>query len=168
MEARNASFTDVRYLKAGALRHIWKACNPLWRKLRRKKRGVVPFNRARSYFPGFAQTEELVAGTTRLTGDLLHERWLPLLRALFFLSSYRTFSAHLLPHESCSYMFAVGLQDSLSVDAPEKVEHESNQARPPGLVARSKTSSIVAVEVLVEQYEIAPMRIFLELLRPSV
>src|SRR5262245_29233767 len=40
--------------------------------------------------------------------------------------------------------------------------------RPAGLMARAEAGAVVAVEVLVEQDEIAPVRILLELRAPSV
>ena len=50
----------------------------------------------------------------------------------------------------------------------ENVHQERDRAGPPCLVAGPQPCSVVAVEVLVEQDEVAPMRIFLKLLRPSV
>ena len=38
-----------------------------------------------------------------------------------------------------------------------------DDAGPPGLVARAEAGPVVSVEVLVKQYEIAPVRILLEL-----
>src|SRR3954470_7239040 len=43
-----------------------------------------------------------------------------------------------------------------------------DDSRPPGLMARPETRAVVAVEVLVEQEQIAPVRIGLKLRRSSV
>ena len=78
-----------------------------------------------------------------LARDLLAEQ--PLLQALLF-----------------------GLEEGLGIDAAEQVEEDSDETRPPGLVAGPKSRAIVAVEVLVKEDEIAPVRIVLEFFRSSV
>src|SRR5262245_45070485 len=50
----------------------------------------------------------------------------------------------------------------------EQVHGTGDDAGPSRLVARTEPGAVVAVEVLVEQHEIAPVRILLELLDPSV
>src|SRR5215471_20010240 len=48
------------------------------------------------------------------------------------------------------------------------MQHSGDDSSPSGLVASTKASPIVAMEVLVEQDEIAPVRVFLEFLRSSI
>ena len=50
----------------------------------------------------------------------------------------------------------------------EQVHQARDDAGPSGLVAGAETGAVVAVEVLVEQEEIAPVRILLELPRAAV
>ncbi len=57
---------------------------------------------------------------------------------------------------------------ALGVDAPEQVQQRSDQAGPSGLVAGAEAGAVVAVEVLVEQDQVAPVRIVLELGRAAV
>ena len=78
------------------------------------------------------------------------------------------YAAHLLPHEPVVPALSIDIQNPRRIDAPEKIHEEGDQAGPPRLVAGSQPRSVVAVEVFVEQDEVAPVRIFLELLRPSI
>src|SRR4051794_17095336 len=48
------------------------------------------------------------------------------------------------------------------------VDEIGDEARPAGLVIRAESGTVVAVEVFVEQQQIAPVRILLELLRAAV
>src|SRR5215469_90587 len=48
------------------------------------------------------------------------------------------------------------------VELAEGLDQPGNQASPPGLVRRAEPGPVVAVEVLVEQQEVAPVRIVLE------
>src|SRR5579862_3721828 len=48
------------------------------------------------------------------------------------------------------------------------MHHPSDNSRPAGLMACTKTSSVIAMEVFVEQDVVAPVRIFLELPRSSI
>jgi hypothetical protein len=50
-------------------------------------------------------------------------------------------------------------QDELRGEAPEEVKEHGDDAGPPGLVARPKASAVLAVKVLVEQQQIAPVGI---------
>src|ERR1700758_2470876 len=50
----------------------------------------------------------------------------------------------------------------------EQMHGPGDGAGPSGLVARAEAGPVVAVEVLVEQDEIAPVRILLELLAPPI
>src|SRR5262245_61574816 len=50
----------------------------------------------------------------------------------------------------------------------EQVHGPRDDAGPPGLVARAEAGPVVAVEVLVEQDEVAPVRVFLELAGAAV
>src|SRR5207344_2522717 len=45
--------------------------------------------------------------------------------------------------------------------------HPRDEARPAGLVTRTESRAIVAMEVFVEQDVVAPMRVGLELFRPA-
>jgi len=78
------------------------------------------------------------------------------------------FAGHLLQHHARLHSFPLGLQDGLRVDSAEQVKERSDQTCPPGLVAGAQASSVVAVEVLVEKYQVTPMRIVLELGRASI
>ena len=83
-------------------------------------------------------------------------------------SSVDLLSAHLLPHDPGLQAPALGLQQGLGVDTTEDVQEGSDQAGPARLVAGPEPRAVVAVEVLVEQDQIAPVRIVLELGRPAV
>ena len=48
------------------------------------------------------------------------------------------------------------------------MHHAGDDAGPTGLMARAQTRTVVAMEVLVEENQITPMRVFLELLRRAV
>src|SRR5206468_8865178 len=48
------------------------------------------------------------------------------------------------------------------------MHHAGDDSRPAGLVARAEAGPVVAVEVFVEQQAIAPVRVVLELLGPTV
>src|SRR6516162_8345143 len=50
----------------------------------------------------------------------------------------------------------------------EQMHDARDDAGPSGLMARAEAGAVVAVEVLVEQHEIAPVRIVLELFRSTV
>src|SRR5262252_4680145 len=56
----------------------------------------------------------------------------------------------------------------LRVDLTEQRDERRHQTRPACLMARAKTRTVVAVEVLVEQDVIAPVRVLLEDLRTAV
>src|SRR5215468_4042132 len=55
------------------------------------------------------------------------------------------------------------LEELLGRAAPEQMHPSSDQPGPPGLVARAEACPVVAMEVLVEEDEVAPVRIVLEL-----
>src|SRR4029450_5089457 len=52
--------------------------------------------------------------------------------------------------------------------APEEIEESRNDACPPGLMARPEACAVIALEVLVKENEIAPVRIVLELRGASI
>src|SRR5438046_6366097 len=54
------------------------------------------------------------------------------------------------------------LQHLLGRPGREQVHGERDDTGPAGLMARAETGAVVAVEVFVEQDEIAPVRVFLE------
>src|SRR5690348_341192 len=59
--------------------------------------------------------------------------------------------------------------EHLSCVGPREDVHDaSDNARPSGLMAGTKTGAVVTVEILVEQNQIAPVRIVVELARPAV
>ena len=51
---------------------------------------------------------------------------------------------------------------------PKRSTSRRNQAGPPGLVARAEARPVVPVEVLVEEDQVAPVRVVLELRRAAV
>src|SRR5262245_17876970 len=77
------------------------------------------------------------------------------------LSRGRFFPAHLFPHEPGNDFLAFYLQ-VLGFDTPEQIEKASNQTSPAGLMTSAEPRAIITVEVFVEEYQIAPVRIFLK------
>ena len=77
-------------------------------------------------------------------------------------------AADLLANDPCLQHRTVQFEHRLGVDAPEEVEQRRDEAGPPGLVAGAEPGAVVAVEVLVEQDQVAPVRIVLELRRAAV
>ena len=75
------------------------------------------------------------------------------------------FPAHLLPHEPGGHLPEFELQ-VLGVDTPEQVEQARDQPGPPRLVAGAEPRPVVTLEVFIEEDQIAPVRIVLELGRP--
>ena len=71
--------------------------------------------------------------------------------------------AHLLPDEARLQPLLWRLQLIGCLDAAEVVEEAGDDARPTGLMAGPEAGSIVSVEVFVEQDQVTPMRILLEL-----
>ncbi len=80
----------------------------------------------------------------------------------------RLFPAHLLPDDPGQHAPAFGLQQGLGVDTPKQVQEGSDQSGPSRLVAGPEPRAVVTVEILVEQDQVAPVRIVLELGRPAV
>src|SRR4051794_28969854 len=74
----------------------------------------------------------------------------------------------LLPHDTVLHSLSIGLQKRLRIDSTEEVHPESDGAGPTGLVTRAETRAVVAVEIFVEQDEVAPVRIVLKLCRSAV
>src|SRR5262245_64755111 len=60
------------------------------------------------------------------------------------------------------------LEELLGCARAEQMHTPRDDTGPPGLVARAEARPVVTVEVLVEQDEIAPVRILLELSRSPV
>src|SRR5439155_26516778 len=60
------------------------------------------------------------------------------------------------------------LEQLLGCPCREQLHETGNDARPASLMAGAKAGAVVAVEVFVEQDEIAPVRVFLELPRAAV
>src|SRR5262245_62125362 len=60
------------------------------------------------------------------------------------------------------------LQKLLRGRGREQMQPTGNDAGPSGLMAGAQAGAVVAVEVLVEQDQIAPVRVVLEFLRPAV
>src|SRR5262249_18490814 len=77
-------------------------------------------------------------------------------------------SRHLLAEHALHQVLLFGLEDGLGVHAAEDVQEHGDGPRPTGLMTGSKSGTVVAVEVFVEEDEIAPVRILLELCCSSV
>src|SRR4051812_35204762 len=77
-------------------------------------------------------------------------------------------AGHLPSHDARLDVSALGFQDQFRVKAPKNVHQGSDETGPACLMARAQPCSVVAVEVLVEQDQVAPVWIFLEFLRASV
>src|SRR5688500_17451483 len=54
------------------------------------------------------------------------------------------------------------VQDVVAVQLGEDGQERRDEPGPPGLVARPEAAAVVAVEVLVEQQQVAPVRVGLE------
>jgi hypothetical protein len=72
-------------------------------------------------------------------------------------------TADLFLHQTLHQSLLRGQQRVATLDATKKVQQPCNRAGPAGLVARPDACPVVAVEVLVEQDQVAPVRILLEL-----
>ena len=55
-----------------------------------------------------------------------------------------------------------------AVEPAEQINQRRHETRPAGLVTRSQTRAVVAVEILVEQHVVFPVGIGLELFRAAV
>src|SRR5438270_825568 len=70
------------------------------------------------------------------------------------------------------YLLCVNLLTALeqrgSIDRSKEMDESGDQSCPSGLVARSKSCSVIAMEVFVKQQIVAPVRISLELFRSSI
>src|SRR5262245_52910081 len=60
------------------------------------------------------------------------------------------------------------LEHLLARGRREQVHHAGDDAGPPGLMARPQARPIVAVEVLVEEDQVPPVRVLLELCRTTI
>src|SRR5258705_3950066 len=56
------------------------------------------------------------------------------------------------------------LEQLACADGPEELDQRGDESRPPGLMAGTEPRAVVAVEVLVEEQMVAPVRVGLELL----
>ncbi len=79
----------------------------------------------------------------------------------------RRLSVYLLFHEPRRYLVGLELQ-VFCVDPSEQIEQARDETGPPRLVAGPEPRSVVAVEVLIEEDQIAPVRIVLKLGGPAV
>ena len=77
-------------------------------------------------------------------------------------------SPNLLPHHPGQYRPPLRLEQRLRVDPAEQVQQRRDQGSPARLVAGAQPRAVVAVEVLVEQDVVAPVRIVLEFGRSAV
>src|SRR6476661_9002787 len=77
-------------------------------------------------------------------------------------------AAHLGARELRVQSFALHFEHRLRVDTSEQVDQRGNHAGPTGLVAGAQARSVVAVEVLVEEDQVAPVRILLKRFRTAV
>ena len=73
------------------------------------------------------------------------------------------FPAHLLPDEARLEPFLRRQQHVGCVDAAEEVQQAGDDSRPTGLVAGPEAGPVVPVEVLVEEDQVTPVRVLLEL-----
>ena len=71
-------------------------------------------------------------------------------------------SGNLLDRDACLKPPALGFEHRFRVESPEDVEQRGDEASPPGLMAGPEPGSVVAMKVLVEQDQVAPVRIVLE------
>ena len=69
---------------------------------------------------------------------------------------------HLFLHQLIGQSPAFHLEQRLGIEPSEQVEEQGNQPGPARLMAGAEPRAVVAVEVLVEQDQIAPVRVFLE------
>src|SRR6478609_8743632 len=76
-------------------------------------------------------------------------------------------SAH--PRRSTSEGAALaGREQSFRVENAKELNQRRDRARPSRLVAGAQACAVVAVEILVEEKVVAPVRVFLERLRAAV
>ena len=66
------------------------------------------------------------------------------------------------------YSRSAASQQLLSVDPTEELNQFCHEPSPPGLMAGSKASAIISLEVLVKKDIILPVRISLEFLRTAI
>ena len=64
--------------------------------------------------------------------------------------------------------FLASLEQLLRIEQSEELDQLRHQSCPAGLVTRAEPRAVVAVEVFVEQDQVAPVRIVLELFRAAV
>jgi hypothetical protein len=75
-----------------------------------------------------------------------------------------SFTLHLFTsHPRCDFVLR-HVKQVPSRHTCEQIERPRDGSCPSGLVPGAKTGSVVAVEILVEQYAISPVRVFLKLL----
>ncbi len=75
---------------------------------------------------------------------------------------------HLLPDEARLEPFLGRQQHVGRLDAAEEIQQAGDDPRPTGLVAGAEAGPVVPVEVLVEEDQVTPVRILLELRGASV
>src|SRR5262249_24636309 len=61
-----------------------------------------------------------------------------------------------------------GFQEAMRIDVADQLDQRCDEPRPAGLVRRSDAGAVVAVEVLEEENQVAPVWVGLELLRAAV
>src|SRR5437879_967716 len=64
--------------------------------------------------------------------------------------------------------YHAGLEDLLGRGRRKQMHHAGDNAGPASLMAGAEAGPVVAVEVFVEQDQVTPVRVFLELLRAAV
>src|SRR5688572_11966731 len=74
----------------------------------------------------------------------------------------------LLPDDAGLQQGPFGFKDTFRVDSSKEVHERCDQAGPSRLVAGAEPRPVVSMEVLIEQDQVAPVRIVLELLRTAV
>src|SRR4051812_42412761 len=68
----------------------------------------------------------------------------------------------------CSAHATAQVQRVLGAYEAEVAHQERDRASPPGLVARTQAGAVVAMKVFMEQHEVAPARVVLKLVHPTV
>ena len=69
-------------------------------------------------------------------------------------------------HDAGVNQIPLGFEQRFRLDTPEQIEHDGDEAGPPGLVTCPEARPIVAVEILVEENQVAPVRILLNFAVP--
>src|SRR4029079_14922197 len=86
----------------------------------------------------------------------------------FFLRPPDAFAADLFLHHARLNMFTFGVENCFAIAPRKEVHGDGDGTGPPGLMAGTEPRTIVTVEILIEQDQIAPVRILLKFLCASI